>query len=422
MLRGSLHVEAMGDKARVFFMQRGNTPENENVPVKLYRRLSDEINFSSGLAGDEYGKWFEYIDNLKYTDAGAELIFEGMLPIKHSFCEYIDADVKVAHTYTYWTVADAFGENVVLGPTACKVRDTEVWWSYQRALDEMKAVCAENMFCEMRDYGETTKHRKLAGLLAGNKEKMLALAGAVHASEPGPELLIKALRYVIGMHPELLSKVGIAILPAVNADVREESVLGAPQYLRKNPNGVDLNRNFDCDWHEEYVYGFSNADPNATTYHGPYPVSENETRAAVNFVDSIKPVGLFVYDSCSVITEDTLLFDGLPEDGRCYNYAIWISNVYSRAFRENHPGCGTFTAEPIEFPPQLDVFNDTGMPGGTFEMWTYKKYGIPSFSLQSSLSEEGKSNNNDDVSREILEQWSLRHAYALIAVLEEFAK
>ncbi len=423
MIRGGLFAEAHHSYIRVFFMQRGNTPENENVPVKVFRRLSDEINFSSGLAGDEYGRWHEYIDNLKHTQEDVELVYEGLLPSVNSFCEYIDKDAQVGHIYTYWVSSDAFGEKVVIGPRACKLRDPEIWWSYDRSMAELEAMEKDYPgMCEVCCFGETTRHRVLKGVRIGNHRKAVALAGAIHASEPGPELLTRAARHIIRMRPDLLEKVGLAILPIVNADIREETVLGAPQYLRKNPNGVDLNRNFPYRWQTEYVYGFSNEDINSTTYHGPFPVSENETRAAVKFVESVNPVGLFVYDSCSVITEDTLLFDGLPGDGEIYDYAIFLSNVYSKAFRENHPGCGSFTADPVTFPPELDCFSETGIPGGTFELWTYKTFNVPAFSLQSSLSREGGSNSNDVVSLEVLEQWSLRHAYALIAVMEEFIK
>ena len=424
MLRGELFVKSLGDKARIYFMQRGKDKESENVPVKLYRRSSDEINFSSGLVGDKFGKWYEYIDNLKHTAEDVTVIFEGVLPMVHSYCEYIDEDVETGHTYTYWVEANAFDEHIVLGPTACKIRDRDIWWSYDRTLEEMEHLCAANpKLIEMKQYGETTKHRPLFGMNIGNKNRVIALAGAIHASEPGPELLLKALAFIIKERPELLNNVGIALMPTVNADMREETVDGVPNYLRKNPNGVDLNRNFDNNWCVEYVYGFSNDMPESVTYHGPYPESENETKAAVNFVNDNKPLAMFVYDSCSVITEERFLCSGGPEDGELYTFENELAALYSKEFRINRPGCGdSFTAPFLTYPYQSPAFKTTGKPKGTFEGWAYHTYNIPSYSLQSAHSEEGKGNDDDNVSLELLERWSIRHAHAIIAVLEKFSE
>jgi len=423
MIRGRLAAEALGNKIRVYFMQRGTNSENENVPVKVYRRRADEINFSTGMAGDTPGVWFEYIDNQQFTDERAELVFEGQLPITYSFCEYIDEDVEVSHTYIYWVTTDSFGEHIQIGPVACKLRDPEVWWSYDRAVREMKLLCEEYpSLITMECYGESTRHTPIYGLKVGNSEKTIALAGAVHASEPGAELLIKALRFILKTRPELLSKIGFSILPVINVDVRERTVKGEPFYLRKNPNDVDLNRNFDWEWCEEYVYGYSNAIVDSSTYHGPYAASENETKAAVRFMEAANPAALFVYDSCSVITEDWLLYNADPQNGEAYEYSNKIATMYSKAFRENNPECGTFTAKPISYPNVMDCFATTGNPHATFETWARNVYKIPSYSLQSANSVEGSVNSDDHVTLELLEQWSRRHAYALIAMLQEFGK
>lgn len=423
MIKGSLAAKATQDGAiRVYFMQRGTDASDTNVPVKVYRRPADEINFSTGMCGDAPGAWTEYIDNQKIDDPRVQLVFDGTLPHENSFCSYIDRDAEVGHMYLYWVTCDV-GEHLMIGPVACKLRDSEVWWAYDRSVSEMHRLCADYPgLITMEAHGTSTMHRPIYGLKIGDAPKTLVLAGAIHASEPGPELLTKALRFILAERPELLQNVGIAVMPAVNVDEREKTCEGEPFYLRKNPNGVDLNRNFDWAWKQEYVYGYDNSDPDASTYHGPFAASENETRAAVAFVESVRGVcAVLVYDSSSVITEDWLLMDAAPGDDD-YDYQNEIANVYSQAFRADHPDCGTFTAEPMHYPiPQMDCFAGTGQPHGTFEGWAHEQYHVPSYSLQSANSEEGRVNSDDAVSRTLLEQWSRRHAWALIALLERFA-
>lgn len=423
MIKGRLAARAKDGFIQVYFMQRGDPGEEVNLPVKVYRRQADDINFTSGMCGDAPGNWTEYIDNQSMTDPRVEVVFTGCLSFQNSFCTYYDRDTQVGHTYLYWVTQETANGEIRIGPAACKLRDSEVWWSYERSMEEMRRLCADfPRLARMERCGESTEHRDICSLKIGCPDQMLLLAGAIHASEPGPELLLKALRFILETRPELLDKVGIGALPTVNVDVRERTVLGEPFYLRKNPNGVDLNRNFDWLWREEHVYGYSNADPDASTYHGPFAGSENETRAAVSFVESCKrPLGMFVYDSSSVVTEDWLLFGSNPAEA-CWDRDNALANLYSRHFRAEHPGCGTFTAPPMHYPKEeMACFAGTGQPHGTFEGWVHSKYGIPSYSLQAAGSKEAACHDEDNVSRELLDQWARRHAYALMAVLEEMA-
>lgn len=70
---------------------------------------------------------------------------------------------------------------------------------------------------------------------------------------------------------EILEKNWTIIVPIVNMD-------GFPT-VRKNANGVDLNRNFDWNWDGEATTGGGvSDDPTSNVYRGPYPLSEPETR------------------------------------------------------------------------------------------------------------------------------------------------
>ena len=50
MIKGSLSAKVKDGKIRVYFMQRADSGCEPNLPVKVYRRPADEINFSTGMS------------------------------------------------------------------------------------------------------------------------------------------------------------------------------------------------------------------------------------------------------------------------------------------------------------------------------------------------------------------------------------
>lgn len=422
MLRGSLQAKNLGDKVELRFMQRGDSEANKNVPVKIYKRAAPEVPFSNDLSGMPFHVWYEYVDNQSHLDPRVNVIFEGTLPIDMSFNSFVDTDVEPGERYIYWVEADSFGEHTILGPAGVKVRGRDVWWPYAMWVREMEQIQREHPgLIAMKKHGETTMHRPMYALHIGNAKNAVAILGAVHASETGPELLLKATRFLLANHRGIFDKTGVAIMPAVNIDVREHTVDGYPFYERLNHNGVDLNRNFDFNWREQFVYGMSNAVFGSSTYHGPYPNSEEETKTVIRFLEGTRPKAVFVFDSGSVITEDKIYYDGIPEGTRLFDRATALATLYSKVFRAEHPDCGTFTCAPISFPYEEAVFKDSGVPNGTLDGWAAQRFGIPAFNLQYAGSEEGKIRIHDNTTADLLNKWSLRHAYALLAVMEELA-
>ena len=80
---------------------------------------------------------------------------------------------------------------------------------------------------------------------------------------------------------------------------------GTPQYLRCNPNGVDLNRNFDANWDTvDLMYGLNTTIHGSITYRGPFPESEDETKAVVNFLHKVRPRAVFCGHCLSSICGD----------------------------------------------------------------------------------------------------------------------
>jgi len=133
------------------------------------------------------------------------------------------------------------------------------------------------------------------------KSKMFAMFG-LHAREYSPPELgarfIEKLVTNYGVDADIttiLDTSEIHIVLQSNPDAREVAEKYPYLYRRKNMNrehgkkcedyayGVDLNRNFPFKWSDE---GASN-DPCHQTYHGPYPASEPEVQAIVNYIDTI---------------------------------------------------------------------------------------------------------------------------------------
>merc|ERR1712151_697581 len=134
------------------------------------------------------------------------------------------------------------------------------------------------------------------------KSKMFAMFG-VHAREYAPPELgarfIEKLVTEYGVDADIttiLDTSEIHIVLQSNPDAREIAEKYPYFYRRKNMNrehggtncedyayGVDLNRNFPFKWSDE---GASNY-PCSETYHGPYPASEPEVQAIVNYMDTI---------------------------------------------------------------------------------------------------------------------------------------
>lgn len=427
MLRGRLRGENLGDSIKLIFMQRAIDAQGSqlDVPVKIYRKECPEIPFVNDLAGMQYAPWIEYVDNIKMDAKGVVCIFEGHLPIEYSFSEYIDKDVEVGHKYVYWVEANSYGVHTVLGPLGMKVRSRYTWWPCEKATEKMRELEAYfPSLVTVKQYGESTRHKPMMGMTVGNQDKCVAIAGAVHATESSHEIILKMIEFMLLVKPSLFEKIGLAVLPCVSPDVRDDAVVGGePMYMRLNANGVDLNRNFDSHWSQQFVYNEDNTRFGTTVYMGPYPNSEAETQTAIRFLESCNPIACFVFDGGSVITEDKLYYYCTKfVSDELFDYTTKLATLFSKTFRADHEGCGTFTAEPIEYPYEEPEFKNSGFPIGTMQGYACERFRIPVWNMQYAYSEEGRMRLTDDTTPELLQKWSIRQAYAYMAVLEELAK
>ena len=379
----------------------------------LYKNLSNELNFriyrkkeNDFQQGNDY---YEYFDALDYKDA--KLIYDGSLQKQDSYCfVYTDSDVKPLDIYAYWV---AYKDDIVpSGPVGVSVRHPDVWWTFQRINDVMERLyTAYQGPKSLSSYGYSTRKKKLKGLVLGNPDRCIGLIGAVHAGESGPELFLSAAETIIRNYPDLLKKTGLAILPSVNADCREDMATGTPQYIRCNPNGVDLNRNFDAGWDTvDLTYGLNTSIHGSITYRGPFPQSEDETNTVINFIDKVRPAVIFNGHCLSSICGDCFLTPRNSQSDEEYkNRCIELITPYSQGFRD-------VDKEGLSF--------HYGTTAGSVPAYVYKKYGIPAFDMEYRTVKDEKRERECVIGRttpELLQEYIGYHTKGIINLMKYMA-
>lgn len=137
--------------------------------------------------------------------------------------------------------------------------------------------------------GKTVEDRDIWGVDFGSGSRKVLMTGAIHAREwIASDLLRRLIRSLAREFP--YSNLTVSVLPMLNpdglvqAETNEEGLIHRKRQ-KTNANGVDLNRNFDVEWH-----------PEATSPHnhpGEEPFSEPETRAIRAYVEKSNPEVLF---------------------------------------------------------------------------------------------------------------------------------
>ena len=306
------------------------------------------------------------------TPEGADVIFEGCPERLSAHYMYRDDTTEVNGLYDYW-IAELFEDGETLcHPVLVRVRDEEIWWpreKYERYMEEIHRDFPDRT--EIIECGRTTRGYPLRYIVIGSRDRCAAYLGAVHAGESGPELLLPAAGRILSTTPELFDACGAAILPAVNADCREDMVEGVPQYIRTNPNGVDLNRNFPADW--EIVnkgYGLSTDCFLDGTYRGRSPASESETRAVIAMMEAVKPMVILSYHWLCGICEDRLLIsEGAREDEAYMGVYRQIMDAFHQGFIKG-----------LGLPPRKKRLEPCCTPG-SLPHWGYLR-GIPAFDVE----------------------------------------
>lgn len=120
---------------------------------------------------------------------------------------------------------------------------------------------------------------------ARSSSTRILVVGCIHGNECAGKAVVRELKQM-----ERTKRFELWVTWALNPD-------GAAAGTRQNARGVDLNRNFRTGWK-------GGGDPWDTYYPGPRPLSEPESRAAVNLIKDLKPdITIWYHQAMELVTK-----------------------------------------------------------------------------------------------------------------------
>jgi len=138
---------------------------------------------------------------------------------------------------------------------------------------------------EMRIIGKSVEGRDIEAYHRGTKGGTVVLViGVIHGDEDAGLDIVEILKAAA-----IPTGVDLWLVPSMNPD-------GVARQIRKNANGVDLNRNFPYRWGKI-------GKPSSWQYAGTSRASEPETQAMVKFIREIKPdLGIWFHQDLNIIS------------------------------------------------------------------------------------------------------------------------
>jgi protein MpaA len=125
--------------------------------------------------------------------------------------------------------------------------------------------------------GRSVQKRAITAVQVGDPAgtRVALVVGVIHGDERAGLRIVRAIKREASRHAGALAGTQLWAIATVNPD-------GLRAHTRKNPHGVDLNRNFPYRWR-------GNVPHSSGYYPGPRPASEPETRSVMAFVRRIQP-------------------------------------------------------------------------------------------------------------------------------------
>ncbi len=132
--------------------------------------------------------------------------------------------------------------------------------------------------------------RPLTAQRFGTGARVLLLVGGIHGGwEGNTVLLAQQLADYFAHNPQdVLPGISIVIVPVANPDGYARGRIWTGRF---NVNGVDLNRNWACNWSPDAYWQQARVSP------GAHPMSEPETQVLSAFITQLQPSAALFYHS-----------------------------------------------------------------------------------------------------------------------------
>lgn len=219
--------------------------------------------------------------------------------------------------------------------------------------------------------GLSVQGRQIEAYTFGSGAKEILFVGGVHGGyEWNSVLLAYQLIDHLKQDPDAVPEgLSVTVIPNANPDGVYEVVGKTGRFIaadvpagtnsngRMNAHGVDLNRNFDCNWKSEGVW------QNKTVSGGTAPFSEPEAKAIRDYALTNKPVAVIFWHSKSgTVYGSGCNADMLPE-------ATDIMNAYAKA--AGYKTAPTFEGYIVNGDAS-DWLASVGIPAITAELTTHE--------------------------------------------------
>ena len=223
-----------------------------------------------------------------------------------------------------------------------------------------------------RDYGYAIigfsfEGRAIEVFSFGDGPQDVVLVGGIHGGYEWNTVLLayQMIDYFNGNREAIPAAVTVHIVPVANPDglykvtgrdgrFSAELIGATPRAARFNGRGVDLNRNWPCNWSAGALWGSTAVDP------GSAPFSEPETRTLRDYFARLGPRSVIFWHSAF----------GLVAPGQCGDDggSAALAEVYGEA--AGYP-VGAFTAYAVSGTAS-DWLSEQGVPAAAVELTTHE--------------------------------------------------
>lgn len=159
-----------------------------------------------------------------------------------------------------------------------------------RAPEDTLASIPDSPLVRDVEFGRSVQGTPLRARQIGDGPRHIVLVGGLHAGfAPGTEdLAYRAIDYFTEHPDEVPASATLHLIASANPD---SPPAPGERRGRLNANGVDLNRNWDCQWTSDAVWR------NQPVSGGKAPLSEPESRALHDYLWEIRPVAVVFWEA-----------------------------------------------------------------------------------------------------------------------------